>query len=67
MAETWGRVKSFTLAVLNLRYMLGMQVEMLHKQLDIGARRNQGWSWRLGTSVLLFIPRGLKKSLRENG
>lgn len=67
LAETRGRLKSFALAVLNRRYSWGMQVEMLCRQLHIGACRNQGWSLRFGSSVLLFTPMGLKKSLRENG
>lgn len=47
--------------------LVGHAGEMLCRQLDIGAFRNQGWSLRFGSSVLLFIPMGLKKSLRENG
>ena len=61
-----GQPKSLTSAVLNRRYLRGVQGEILCRRLDVGARRNQGWGLRLGTSGL-FIPTGLKKSGKVGG
>lgn len=42
-------------------------MEMLSIWLDIWVCRNQGWCQRFGSSVLLFKPKGLKSSWKENG